>query len=106
MNEIINKLKTRWGVTSAWQVLIILSLFAITGFSTLYVHQFIDHLLGIDKDDSFWLKLLVFIFIVLPVYTALFYLWGIILGQKKFVTQFLTLKYNLLAKLFANKKRK
>ena len=47
MNKTIDLLKKRWGVTNAWQVLVILFLFAITGISTLYVHQFIDYLLGI-----------------------------------------------------------
>jgi hypothetical protein len=97
MNKLIDILRKRWGVTSAFQVVIILIVFAVTGFSTLYVHRFIDHLLGIGKEDPFWLKALVFIVIILPLYTVLLYIWGFLVGQRKFFTTFIKLKIRLIS---------
>ena len=71
MKNIWQKLKNRWKIDSDVQALIILSIFALTGFSTLYVHRLVDQVLGIVDTSSFWLKLLVFIFIVLPVFNTL-----------------------------------
>lgn len=105
MSKLINRLKNKWEVTSTGQVIIILIVFSITGFSTLYAHMLIDRLLGIGENDPFWLKLLVFILIVLPVYTVLLYLWGIIFGQRKFFTRFIKLKLRIISgnRLFKDK---
>ena len=91
-----NKMKSHWGIDNDFQVALILTVFALTGFSTLYAHQGIDYLLGIEEGDSFFLKLLVFMLIVMPVYTVLLYIWGIVFGQRKFFTKFLIVKYKLL----------
>jgi hypothetical protein len=44
----IDKLKKRWQVTSAWQVLIILVVFACTGYSIVLI----KHLLGIKSGSD------------------------------------------------------
>lgn len=94
--NIWNKLKERWGVETNFQVLIIFSAFALTGFSTLYVHDFIDFLLGVNEYTSFWIKLVIFIFLVLPIFSILLIVWGTILGQKKFATEFVKYKIGLI----------
>lgn len=96
MNRIWNKIKTHWGISSNIQATVILLVFAVTGFSTLYSHRLIDYLLGINEESDFWLKLLAFVFLILPIYTFLLYFWGIILGQRKFFTKFIKLKLKLL----------
>ena len=96
MVELINKLKDRWGITSTFQVFVILCVFTATGFSTLYVHEYIDYLLGIKEDDSFWIKLLVFVIIILPVYSILLFFWGVLFGQRIFFTRFIFMKLKLL----------
>ena len=83
------KLKKRWGIDNDWQVAIILLAFTLTGFTTLYVHQLIDQLLGIDKESPFIYKILVFIVIVLPVYNILLMIYGSLLGQYKFFKNFI-----------------
>ena len=98
MINIWNKLKIRWGIENDFQVVIILVVFALTGFSTLFTHNFIDHLLGIGEDTSFWIKLFVFIVLILPIFSVLLYIWGTILGQKKFVTEFIKYKIDLIFK--------
>lgn len=102
MNKLIAILKNRWEVTSGWAVFVILLTFSFAGFSTLYVHRYIDHLLGIEKENPFWQKLLVFIILIVPVFNMFLYVWGILLGQRKFVTQFIKTKLKLISggKLF------
>jgi len=94
--NIWNKLKERWGVETNLKVLVILLVFSLTGFSTLYVHNFIDFLLGVTEETSFWIKLIIFIFLVLPIFSILLIVWGTILGQKKFATEFVKYKISLI----------
>ncbi len=94
--EIWNKLKARWGVETNFQVVIILIVFSLTGFSTLYAHNFIDYLLGVNNDTQLWIKIIIFIFLVLPIFSLLLFIWGTLLGQRKFVTEFLKYKIGIL----------
>ena len=89
MKKFWEKLKKRWGIDNDWQVAIILLAFTFTGFTTLYVHQLVDQLLGIDKESPFIYKVLVFIIIVLPVYNILLMIYGSLLGQYKFFKNFI-----------------
>ena len=94
--EIWNKLKARWGVETNFQVIIILIVFSLTGFSTLYAHNFIDYLLGVNNDTQLWIRIVIFIFLVLPIFSLLLFIWGTLLGQRKFVTEFLKYKIGIL----------
>ncbi len=94
--NIWNKLKERWGLKTNFQVLIILLVFSLTGFSTLYAHNFIDFLLGVNSETSFWIKTIIIIFLVLPIFTFFLFIWGTILGQRKFVTEFIKYKIGLI----------
>ena len=94
--EIWNKLKERWGVETNFQVIVILIVFSLTGFSTLYAHNFIDYLLGVNSDTRFWIKIVIFIFLVLPIFSLFLFIWGTLLGQRKFVTEFLKYKIGIL----------
>lgn len=89
MRRFWQNLKIRWGIESDFQVAIILVVFALTGFSFLYVHRWIDLLLGIEAQDPFWLKAVVFIIVLLPLYNLLLLIWGTLLGQFKFFKNFI-----------------
>ena len=94
--EIWNKLKARWGVETNFQVVVILVVFSLTGFSTLYAHNFIDYLLGVNIDTQLWIKIIIFLFLVIPIFSLLLFIWGTLLGQRKFVTEFLKYKIGIL----------
>lgn len=91
-----SKLKIRLGISNNIQIIIILIIFSITGFSTLYSHKLIDSILGIDISTAFYIKLIIFTFLILPIWALYFLFWGTLLGQRKFVTNFLKLKIRLL----------
>jgi len=97
-----NKLKKRWGITSDFQVAIILVVFALTGFSTIYVNKLIDVFLGINEGSPLWQRVLVFLIIVLPVYNLLLLFWGTVLGQFKFFFNFIK---NFMKRIFFIKKK-
>lgn len=103
MRNFWEKLKKRWDIKSDWQVAIILLAFTFTGFTTLYVHQLIDQLLGIGTESPFIYKVLVFIVIVLPVYNILLLIYGSLLGQYKFFKNFIIKFFKRL--LFIKDKR-
>ena len=84
----INKLKRRWGITSTIQVIVILIVFACTGFSVLYAEELIFRLFGIPEDQGWGVRILLFIFITLPLYNLLLLIYGFIFGQFKFFWNF------------------
>jgi len=104
MKNIWQKIKTHWGITNDFQVAIILLVFALSGFSTLYVHNYVDYLLGIDEESGLWPKLLVFILIVLPVFNSFLLVWGTLFGQQKFFIKFIKTKIRLITKGRLDKK--
>ncbi len=89
MKKFWQKLKKRWGIENDWQVAVILLVFTLTGFSFLFINPLIDRLLGLTEEDPFWIKVVVFIIITLPVYNILLIIWGTLLGQYKFFKNFI-----------------
>ncbi len=89
MKKFWQKLKKRWGIENDWQVAVILLVFTLTGFSFLFINPLIDRLLGLTEEDPFWIKVVVFIIITLPVYNILLIIWGTLLGQHKFFKNFI-----------------
>jgi hypothetical protein len=88
MRKILVKLQTRWGVDSLWQVLVILLVFSITGMSIVYVRAPVYGLLGIDQHSAWWVRVLAFIFIAMPLYQVMLLGYGVLLGQRKFFWAF------------------
>lgn len=82
------RLKNRWGLKSTWQVFLILGVFAVTGSTTAWLTRPIYRYLGIDAETSFWIKILCFVFVMLPVYNLLLLLIGFLVGQFDFFWKF------------------
>lgn len=99
----INKLKTRWGVTSDWQVFIILIVFACTGFSVLYLKKFLLPLIGVTPETSSWIRFLASIFVILPIYQVVLLVYGFIFGQFTFFWNF---EKRFFGRLFGRKSPK
>ncbi|MEQ9438199.1 MAG: prolipoprotein diacylglyceryl transferase [Cyclobacteriaceae bacterium] len=84
----IEKLKERWGVHSAGQVILILVTFACTGFSVLYLKEPLFNLAGITQETSPWIRIPFYIVTVLPAYQILLLAYGFIFGQFRFFWNF------------------
>lgn len=84
----LEKLKKRWGIRSGWQVLVILLVFALTGFSSMYLKKPVFAWLGITPEDPWWLRTLVWCLTILPAYQVLLLGYGALLGQFAFFWAF------------------
>jgi hypothetical protein len=84
----LHHLQKRWAVKSVFQVVMILLVFSCTGFSVLYVEEWILSLLGIPKEIPDWLRVLLFVIITLPVYQILLLFYGFLFGQFRFFYEF------------------
>ncbi|MES2733316.1 MAG: DUF6787 family protein [Bacteroidota bacterium] len=99
----INRLQQRWGVNNAWQVIIILVVFACTGFTAMGIKKPIFNLLGVDLDTPGWLKTVIYIFTVLPAYQVFLLFYGFVFGQFTFFWNFEKRLFGRIGKLFSRK---
>jgi ferrochelatase len=84
----LNKLKSRWGIHSTFQLILILLAFSLTGSASLIVKNWIFSLININSETSLWLKIPLYIIIIIPAYNALLILIGSLLGQFQFFYAF------------------
>lgn len=91
----MEKLKKRWGISSTWQILIIIAVFGITGSSSVFVAKPVLELFGmsrIDFSSEFWwggfsyyaLRIL----LIFPIYQILLISYGWLFGQFRFFWEF------------------
>ncbi|MBC8297566.1 MAG: diacylglyceryl transferase [Pelagibacterales bacterium] len=85
----MNRFKEKWGITSNFQLVIILLVFSITGSVAVLVAKPVLDLVGLDKEAlSPWVFWPIRIFIIFPIYQVLIVLIGAIFGQFKFFWAF------------------
>ena len=85
----MNRLKEKWGITSDFQIIIILLVFSITGSISVWIAKPVLSLLGLDKEVvSPWLFWPIRIFIIFPIYQILIVIIGALFGQFKFFWDF------------------
>ena len=81
----MNKLKEKWGITSNFQIIIILVVFSITGSVAVWIAKPVLNLVGLNKQAfSPWLFWPIRIFIIFPIYQILIVIIGTLFGQFKF----------------------
>jgi hypothetical protein len=97
MKNIGEYLKNRWGVRNIWQVLIILLVFALTGFSAMFAKKPIFMWLGITPATPVWVRVSVWVLTILPIYQVLLLFYGFLFGQYTF---FLNFEKKTLGRIF------
>ncbi len=83
----IEKLRARWKLKSAAQVMIVLLVFACTGFTILFIKRPILNWLAGEQGDSTLATVLYYIFI-LPLYNIILLGYGFVFGQFRFFWEF------------------
>lgn len=83
----LEKLKKRWKLESAWQVVVVLVVFACTGFTILFLKKPLLNWLAGEQGDTTLATVLYYIFI-LPLYNVILLGYGFIFGQFKFFWEF------------------
>lgn len=103
MEELIDKMKERWGVETFGGFLLILFIFAITGLTTLYLRELTFGWIGITEKTPLWVEILAWIVVVFPLYQVLFLVYGFVLGQFEFVWNFEKKSLHRIKNLFLKK---
>jgi len=97
--SVVDKLKKRWNVNSGLQVLLIIIVFACTGYSIIGI----KHLLGITFSTPLFYRVTYYI-AVLPIYNILLLGYGWLFGQFQFFFNFEKRFFGRIVNLFKSKK--
>ncbi|MCE7994122.1 MAG: diacylglyceryl transferase [Roseivirga sp.] len=102
----MERLKTKWGITSNVQVILILIVFAINGSFAAWVAKPLTALIGLDKETTsafiYWpLRIL----LVFPIYQLTLPIVGLVFGQFKFFWNFEKKMLRALGRPFSRKKQ-
>jgi len=80
----LERLRTRWGLTSPGQVLVILIVFSVTGMSVVFLRKSFFAFLGFDAHTPIWLKSVSYVLFIFPAYQVLILIFGFLFGQFAF----------------------
>ncbi len=97
----IEKLRARWKLGSALQVVIVLVVFACTGFTVLFIKRPILYFLAGRQGDTVTASVLYYI-LILPLYNVILLAYGFLFGQFNFFWEFEKRFFN---RIFGRKKR-
>jgi hypothetical protein len=100
----IEKLKHRWGVKSALDVLIILLVFTCTGFTSLYIKKPIFEALGIPDMEPRLLRGLCYALALLIFYNILLLIYGFVFGKFQFFFAFEKRFFGRIVNIFKKNK--
>ena len=91
----MEKLKKRWGISSSWQIFLIIVVFGMTGSSSVYVAKPVLEFFGFTRlsfsTDFFWGGLSYYmlrLLLVFPIYQVLLVAYGWLFGQFNFFWSF------------------
>lgn len=99
----LQKLKERWKLKSAFQVIMVLLVFACTGFSVMFLKEPLYHLVGITEETSAWIKVPFYTIAILPAYQVLLLCYGFLFGQFRFFWNF---EKRMFSRFFLKKQKK
>jgi hypothetical protein len=80
----LERLKSKWGMNSFWDVGIVLLVFALTGSTAVWVKVQLYGLLNLGEALSLAGRIVFFLCITLPTYQALLLIYGFIFGKFSF----------------------
>ncbi|WP_373493592.1 DUF6787 family protein [Aquiflexum sp.] len=80
----LQKLQSKWNLKSLRQVVLVLIVFALTGFTILFIKKPIFDLLGISMERGGFWKTVLYLLLVLPLYQIILLMWGFVFGQFTF----------------------
>jgi hypothetical protein len=97
----LEKLKNRWNLKSVGQVVIVLIVFACTGFTILFIKRPLLTWLAGEQGNTTLASVLYYIF-VLPLYNIVLLGYGFIFGQFRFFWNF---EKRFMERFFSRRKR-
>jgi hypothetical protein len=94
----LQELQQRWNMKNIWQVIVILLVFACTGFTVLWLKRPAFHFFFADEIPS-WAKTLYYI-LILPIYNLILLFYGFVFGQFNFFLEFEKKTFRRIGSLF------
>lgn len=104
-SNFLKKLQTKWQLKSLWHVVLVLVVFACTGFTILLIKQPIFDFLGFDASEGSFLKTVIYLLLVLPLYQLFLLIYGFIFGQFAFFWEKEKQLFRRLGRLFTQNKK-
>lgn len=98
----LKRLQTKWKLGSLFQVVMVLVVFACTGFTILFIKNPILDFFGIERGG--WLNTLLYLLLVLPLYQIFLLIYGFVFGQFRFFWEKEKKIVKRIMGLFAKKK--
>ena len=77
----------RWKLGSAFQVVVVLVVFACTGFTVLFIKKPILHFLAGEEEDTITASVIYYL-LILPLYNVILLAYGFLFGQFNFFWEF------------------
>ncbi|GAB2497672.1 DUF6787 family protein [Algoriphagus taiwanensis] len=100
----LQRLQTKWKLESIFQVVMVLVVFACTGFTILFIKNPILDFFGVERGGGQgFLNTVLYLLLVLPLYQIILLIYGFIFGQFKFFWGKEKQIFRRIGKLFSNK---
>lgn len=80
----LQRLQAKWKLNSLLQVVLVLIVFALTGFTILFIKKPIFDFLGVSMERGGFWKTVLYLLLVLPLYQIILLMWGFVFGQFSF----------------------
>lgn len=80
----LQRLQAKWHLNSLFQVVLVLIVFALTGFTILFIKKPIFDFLGVSMERGGFWKTVLYLLLVLPLYQIILLMWGFVFGQFSF----------------------
>jgi Na+-driven multidrug efflux pump len=85
----LKRLKTKWGIESNWQLFVILLVFSVTGYSSLFIAKPIMAVIGLTEEATNpWIYKPLRLILIFPFYQVLIVFYGWLFGQFEFFWNF------------------
>lgn len=98
----IQKLQKRWQLNSTVQVVVVLLVFACTGFTVLFLKKPLFQLIQLEQFGKSWIGWVIYLIVILPLYNIILLIYGFIFGQFHFFWNF---EKKFFARLLGRKKQ-
>ena len=85
----MKKLKKKWAIESNWQLFVILLVFSVTGYSSLFIAKPILEFIGLTQEGTNpWIYRPLRLILIFPFYQILIVSYGWLFGQFEFFWNF------------------
>jgi len=100
MPKFIQRLKQKWNINSNWDFCAIMLVFSLAGSSIGFFRKPVFHALGITPETPLWIKIVIYIPLIVPIYQLNLLVYGFLLGQFNFFLEKEKKLLKCLSKIF------